>query len=126
MALQEVPSREAGLYRQERIFPHQVEIYDPALNHPNFPDDKAFVILSKYPVAVETEFKPFKQSRPIVIVRVSVPDASFCLYKAGRCRPVDLAPMKWPLCFGSCVGNSIVRDYSGRRGTANMGKLLLP
>ena len=75
VALQEVPSREAALYREEGVFSHQMEVYDPALNHPSFPDDKAFVILSKYPVALETKFKPFEQSRPIAIVRVSVPDA---------------------------------------------------
>lgn len=75
VALQEVPSREAALYREEHVFAHQLEIYDPAFNHPNFPDDKALVILSKYPLAAEANFKPFNRSRPIAIVRVSVPNA---------------------------------------------------
>lgn len=75
VALQEVPSREVALYREEHVYLHQLEIFDPALNHPNFPDDKALVILSKYPVTAEPNFKPFNRSRPIAIVRVSVPNA---------------------------------------------------
>ena len=75
VALQEVPSREVALYREEHIYPHQLEIFDPALNHPNFPDNKALVVLSKYPVVAEPNFKPFNQSRPIAIVRISVPNA---------------------------------------------------
>jgi endonuclease/exonuclease/phosphatase (EEP) superfamily protein YafD len=75
VVLQEVPAREAALYRNEHVYTHQLDIFDPALNHPNFPDDKGFVILSKHPVAAEPNFKPFKGSRPIAIVRVSVPNA---------------------------------------------------
>lgn len=75
VALQEVPAREAALYREEHVFAHQLEIFDPALNNPNFPGDKAIVILSKYPVVAEPAFKPFNRSRPIAIVRVSVPNA---------------------------------------------------
>jgi endonuclease/exonuclease/phosphatase (EEP) superfamily protein YafD len=75
VVLQEVPSREAALYREERVFTHQLEMYDPTLNHPNFPDDKAIMVLSKYPFTVKQKFKPFHRSRPIAIVRVSVPNA---------------------------------------------------
>lgn len=75
VVLQEVPAREAALYRNEHVYTHQLDIFGPALNHPNFPDDKGFVILSKYPIAGEPKFKPFKRSRPIAIVRVSVPNA---------------------------------------------------
>jgi endonuclease/exonuclease/phosphatase (EEP) superfamily protein YafD len=75
VVLQEVPAREVTRYRNEQIYTHQREIFDPALNHPKFQDDRAFVILSKYPISAEPEFKPFKGSRPIVIVRVAVPDA---------------------------------------------------
>ncbi|MBU2479432.1 MAG: endonuclease/exonuclease/phosphatase family protein, partial [Gammaproteobacteria bacterium] len=75
VVLQEVPKREVGLYRNEQVYTHQLEIFDPTLNHPNFPDDKAFVILSKFPFSEDRLFKPLPGSRPIVIVRVSVPDA---------------------------------------------------
>lgn len=75
MVLQEVPAKEVALYRNEHVYPYQLDIFDPTLDNPKFPDDKAFVTLSKYPVAAEPKFKPFKQSRPIVIVRVSIPDA---------------------------------------------------
>jgi endonuclease/exonuclease/phosphatase (EEP) superfamily protein YafD len=73
--LQEVPSRIAAWYREKSIYPYQLEVYDPALNHPNFPDDKAIVILSKYLVSGDLEFKPIKDSRPVPIVRISVPNA---------------------------------------------------
>lgn len=73
--LQEVPSRIAAWYREKRFYPYQLEVYDPALNHPNFPDNKAIVILSKYPVSEDLEFKPFKESRPVPIVRFSIPNA---------------------------------------------------
>jgi endonuclease/exonuclease/phosphatase (EEP) superfamily protein YafD len=73
--LQEVPSRIAAWYKEERFYPYQLEVYDPALNHPNFPDDKAIVILSKYIISEELEFKPSKDSRPVPLVRIDVPDA---------------------------------------------------
>jgi len=76
VVLQEVPSRESALYREEHVFAHQLVIYDPALNHPNFPDDRAIVILSEYPVIEEQNFKPFNRSRPKAIVRISVPGVS--------------------------------------------------
>ncbi|MGD9136469.1 MAG: endonuclease/exonuclease/phosphatase family protein, partial [Desulfobacterales bacterium] len=73
--LQEVPSRIAAWYREKSFYPYQLEVYDPALNHPNFPDNKAIVILSKYPVSGDLEFKPSKDSRPVPIVRICIPDA---------------------------------------------------
>ena len=73
--LQEVPSRIAAWYREKSIYPYQLEVYDPALNHPNFPDNKAIVILSKYLVSENLEFKPFKDSRPVPIVRICIPNA---------------------------------------------------
>ena len=73
--LQEVPSRIATWYRENDIYPYQLEVYDPALNHPNFPDNKAIVILSKYLVSGDLEFKPFKDSRPVPIIRICIPDA---------------------------------------------------
>lgn len=73
--LQEVPYRQAALYREEGIYPRRLEIFDPTLNHPNFPDDKGLVILSRYPISKGQAFRPFDRSRPIAIVRVSVPDA---------------------------------------------------
>ncbi len=73
--LQEVPSRIAAWYREKGVYPYQLEVYDPALNHPNFPDDKAIVILSKYPVSGDLEFKPFKDSRPVPTARISIPEA---------------------------------------------------
>lgn len=76
VVLQEVPAREVTRYRNEQLYTHQREIFDPALNNQKFPDDRAFVILSKYPISAESEFKPFKGSRPIVIVRISIPDAN--------------------------------------------------
>jgi endonuclease/exonuclease/phosphatase (EEP) superfamily protein YafD len=80
VVLQEVPSRIAAWYKEERFYPYQLEVYDPALNHPNFPDDKAIVILSKYFVSGSLDFKPFKDSRPVPLVRIDVPNAQgFCL-----------------------------------------------
>ena len=73
--LQEVPSRIAAWYREKAVYPYQLEVYDPALNHPYFPDNKAIVILSKYPVSGDLEFKPFIDSRPVPTVRVSIPNA---------------------------------------------------
>jgi endonuclease/exonuclease/phosphatase (EEP) superfamily protein YafD len=73
VVLQEVPSREAALYREDKIFKHQLEVYDAAFNDPDFPDDRVLVILSQYALSQEPKFKPFEGSRPVVIVRVSVP-----------------------------------------------------
>lgn len=73
--LQEVPSRIAAWYREKSIYPYQHEVYDPALNHPNFPDNRAIVILSKYFISGDLEFKPFKDSRPVPIVRICIPNA---------------------------------------------------
>ena len=73
--LQEVPSRIAAWYRKKSIYPYQIEVYDPALNHPNFPGNRAIVILSKYPVSGELKFKPFKDSRPVPTVRICIPNA---------------------------------------------------
>jgi len=73
--LQEVPSRIAAWYRKKSIYPYQLEVYDPALNHPNFPDNKAIVLLSKYPISGDLKFKPFKDSRPVPIVRIYIPNA---------------------------------------------------
>jgi endonuclease/exonuclease/phosphatase (EEP) superfamily protein YafD len=73
--LQEVPSSIAAWYREKNVYPYQLEVYDPALNHPNFPDDKAIVILSKYPVSGDLKFKPFKDSRPVPTVRIYIPEA---------------------------------------------------
>jgi endonuclease/exonuclease/phosphatase (EEP) superfamily protein YafD len=73
--LQEVPSRIVVQYREKSVYPYQLEVYDPALNHPNFPDNKAIVVLSKYPVSGDLKFKPFKDSRPVPTVRICVPNA---------------------------------------------------
>lgn len=73
--LQEVPSKIAAWYRDMRIYPYQLEVYDPALNHPNFPDDKAIVILSKHPVSGDMAYKPLKDARPVPLVRIDLPDA---------------------------------------------------
>ena len=73
--LQEVPSRIVAWYRDKSVYPYQLEVYDPALNHPDFPDNKAIVILSIYPVSGDLKFKPFKDSRPVPTVRICIPNA---------------------------------------------------
>lgn len=73
--LQEVPSHIAAQYREKSIYPYQLEVHDPVMNHPNFPDNRAIVILSKYPVSGDLKFKPFKDSRPVPTVRIRIPNA---------------------------------------------------
>ena len=73
--LQEVPSSIVSWYRENSIYPYQLEVYDPALNSPNKSEKKAIVILSKYAVSGDLHFKPFKDSRPVPIVSIGIPDA---------------------------------------------------
>lgn len=73
VVLQEVPSSIEKWCRDKSIYPHQLHVYDPALNHPGFPQDKAIVILSKYPFESSSNIKPFRESRPVMVTRLSVP-----------------------------------------------------
>ena len=73
VVLQEVPSSIEKWCRDKSIYPYQLQVYDPALNHPNFPQDKATVILSRYPFESNTNVKPFRESRPVMFARISIP-----------------------------------------------------
>lgn len=73
VVLQEVPSSVEEWYREQRIYPYQHQVYDPALNHQNFPEDRATVILSKYPFDSSSNFKPSEDSRPVTFARLSIP-----------------------------------------------------
>jgi endonuclease/exonuclease/phosphatase (EEP) superfamily protein YafD len=73
VVLQEVPSSIEKWYKEKSIYPYQLQVYDPALNHPKFPEDKATVILSKYPFESNSNFKPFRESRPVTFARLSIP-----------------------------------------------------
>lgn len=74
VVLQEVPSSIEKWYKEKKIYPYQIQVYDPALNHPDFPEDKATVILSKYPFESNTNYKPFRDSRPVMVTRILIPD----------------------------------------------------